>query len=1485
MYELTTQQQNIWNLQSYYEDTSISNISGILHFKERLDTDILKKAINLYVKYQEGARLRFVKGGSRVRQYVAEYEPFEIPVKQFVNLSDMHIFADEEAKIPYHFGENKEASEWMYHFTIYETTKACGIIIHMNHLISDAWTLSLFCGTVIEYYRMFMKGINAELQFFRYIDYIQKEKIYLESDRFQKDTTYWRNRFTEAPVRKQIKPEIKEAVGISSIRLTEKIMGELSERIRKFCVKHSFSPAIIFESVIFTYLSKINNSKKETIIGVPVLNRTGKDKNVAGMFISTMPLGIMVEPEDTMLKVCQKVSVSHFELFRHQKFPYRSILKHIRQMYGFEGNLYDVMVSYQNAVVVETDEMEYETEWLSNGYSEVPMSFHIDDRDKRGGFTINMDVQEEVFSKEEAQWLLKRILYMVDTVTQNEQMTVEQMPIMSQEEYKLVLHQFNDTKMDYPKDKCYHEIFKSVAMKNKDATALVFNEKRISYKELDETSDAVAFRLVQEGVKSEEIVAVIMKRDWRYVSAILGIMKVGAAFMPIDPQYPIDRINYMLDEAKSNIALLFGFTGAIICKKVLIDEIDYSYIDFEIDNSISPENICYVIFTSGSTGKPKGTLIKHNGLVNFILSESDYHNYCKYNINSVLAIATFTFDITVDEILKSLLYGKCIVIADEMAITNVERLSDIIINNKVECLIMTPSRLKYYLGFNVFQKAFKQVHCVLCGGEEFTESLYNKISIVSSKIKIFNGYGPTEATCGCSYEEIVYHKKITIGKPISNTQFYIVNHNVELCPIGVAGELWIAGVGVAKGYLNRPKLTSEKFIENLFLKENRSHGKTVYKTGDLVRWNNSGCVEYLGRIDNQIKMRGLRIELGEIENQMCLFEGIQQTIVADKNDLSGKKYLVGYYIVKRDMKQRGGIDEKRLQKYLLSKLPRYMVPTCFMELEKIVTNANGKLERKSLPSPKLKKKTVKYAEPVTDTQRKLCIAMGKVLNKKIGIDENFFDEGGDSLDALAFCAEAGKAGLDFSAQILYEHPTIKELSEYIEGKNNIGSNSVEKDNIYLKQYESKYEKFQAFLRAYPKAQKSMQTLRNVSKTISGQTASTDHIITESHKTGIILTGVTGFLGAHILQELLESDENKRELYCLVRGKEEESAKLRLCHVMETYFDCTVSELVNSKRRVHVIACDITENPIACITKVLQQYPSKVTQVIHIAALVKHYGEYETFYNVNVEGTKHMLAVANAFDAEFLHVSTESVGGLYIEENSSAKTSDNTTKIERIDPSDKIRAFSEQDFYIGQNLDNVYIRSKFEAESCVLEYILTGGRARIFRVGNLTNRYSDGRFQKNYAENAFLRRMHTFLSLGVYPDVLEQVSLEFSPIDETARAIITLAFCEEDLKQCIYHVSHSCPITYGQLADQLTAIGTGMCALPVQEFVSLLKAGTVSHDYVKNDLNEIKKRIAYTPVVSVNAQTSAQLKKLGFTWHKIDEKYLKQYVAYVETLKM
>eukprot|EP00833_Pecoramyces_ruminatium_P006281 jgi/Orpsp1_1/1180313/evm.model.c7180000072888.1 len=647
--------------------------------------------------------------------------------------------------------------------------------------------------------------------------------------------------------------------------------------------------------------------------------------------------------------------------------------------------------------------------------------------------------------------ILDSYIEVVRNINNLENSDIRNIEYIPMEQKERIIKEFNSDVNKEGCEKLYHEEFQKMAKQYPERIAIVFNEEKITYKELDEMSNSLAHYLRSEGVCRNDIIPVISDRSPYYIIGILGISKAGGAFLPIDKDLPDERIQFILGEINSKVILFSNCKDVIDKLRNNEDNIKYNMYDLvkhdysnncnNINNINEPDDTCYVLFTSGTTGKPKGVLINHFNLLNNIKINYNENNGISNNISlanyilkdkvhNILSITNYIFDISHNEITLSLVNGFTIVLADEYKISNINSLSDYILKNNVEFINTTP-KLRNDL--------CKEIHKY-------------------SKCRILNGYGPTEATVTCSYkivnEEI--ENKITIGKPQCNYNIYILDKFKKPVAIGVLGEIYIGGYGVGKGYLNRPELTKEKFVENPFNFDGDEHNRIMYRTGDLGRWTMEGEIEYLGRIDFQVKINGQRLELGEIESKVLEMPEIKQCVVIDRKKENGEKYLVCYYITGKEGKE---ISNKRIREYLGEKLPRYMVPNYYIRINEIPLSSTGKLNRRALPEPKEEDFiTETYVAPVNNIEKVICKIYDEVFNIpgiKIGRMHDFYELGGDSLNAIRISSRIEKE-LEIKIYIkdIMSHSKISDLSEYIESIINDDKNESNKMEIISK-YNSK----------------------------------------------------------------------------------------------------------------------------------------------------------------------------------------------------------------------------------------------------------------------------------------------------------------------------------------------------------------------------------------------------------------------------------------------
>jgi amino acid adenylation domain-containing protein/thioester reductase-like protein len=1132
---------------------------------------------------------------------------------------------------------------------------------------------------------------------------------------------------------------------------------------RNYARKHNLTDTMVFLGAYGILLSKYS-AKTEILSSIILQNRIYKDtKNMAGMFVNTLPFHLKIK--DALSEYMENVRRLMLDLYEYQEFPFPLIAEHVGMndksvintcfVYQADGEKYLTIEGKQLAPVLwDTHEAKFDLMMEL-----VPVGGQIKLRMEYNGTKYDKSLMDRLFDA------YTRIL------TQLEKESIADIRVMSDEEYQMVVEKFNDTCVEYPKEKCVHELFTEQVRKTPDRVALVFEDRRFTYKELDEMSNSLAHYLREKGVRPNDVVPIVVKRSWHVIVAMLGVLKAGGAYMPVDPNYPVERMEYMMTLAGSKTALVYGYD-----KEMLVERVDLRTFDYE-NNRSSVANInhatdsAYIIFTSGSTGMPKGITINHYNVGNYVHNNNNNvcHKIIKNKYETIVSVTNIVFDIFVTESLLPLLNGLCIYMADDDEVVSQKKLSTLFEKNSIDIIQTTPTKMKGYMLDKDNVSYLKNVKAIVMGGEAFPQDLYYELKRCTTA-HIFNIYGPAETTVWSTNAELI-SADITIGKPIANTQIYILDKNNQPLPIGVAGELCIAGAGVGKGYLNRPELTAEKFVPNPFATEQNRHGATMYHTGDLARWRADGEIEYLGRIDTQVKIRGLRIELGEIESIMSSFRGIRLTAVADKRDETGRQYLVGYYTTA----DGDEVDEKELRHHLSAKLPKYMIPNYFMHLDQMPMTPSGKTDRKNLPVPEFSVETDNYVAPETEQERKLCHLLEELLHmEKIGVEDDFFAYGGDSLGAIEYVAQAHNIGIEIGLQNVFDYPTVRDLCNFLNGGKS--------ETIQYRQ--SDFEKYARIFE------------HNVIDT---------GLIPQKKALGnVFLTGATGFLGAHVLDQLIGAGTEK--IYCLVRSNKPDDRRGRLKETLQYYFDDKYADEIG--KHIIPIIGNIEQEGLS------EQLPSDVQTVIHTAASVKHYGSYSYFHKVNVEGTQHVIDYAKAIGAKLIHVSTLSVSGNSLADDFSVYRSEEE------------KHFYETSLYIGQPLDNVYIHSKFEAEKRVYDAMLDGLDAKVVRVGNLTNRAWDYRFQPNYKENAFLTRVKAILEFGLFPDYLMDLYAEFSPVDKTAEGIVKIAQYAD--QQTVFHLNSNRVIYFNRFLDVVHELGIAMKVADEKTFNHALQKTVKEH---------------------------------------------------------
>ena len=1207
IYELTIPQKSIWLTEQYFQNTTINNICGSLIIEENVNLNILNKAINIFVENNDSFCLRFKKSGSDLLQYFVKNENIDFEILNFscenqiekvakvmvntkFNLFDSRVFDFKLFKLPSGFG---------------------GFIVNVHHIISDAATFSMIGTEIVEIYSCLLNNKTIPVKTYSYLDYINAEKEYLKSSRFEKDKIYW-NETLSSSLDVATFPSSKVSKNSNDFRANRKefiLDKKIISKIKDFCAKNNLSMFNFLTGIYSIYFGRINNMDN-FLLGTPVLNRTNyAQKHTCGMFISTSLLQMDLQENLLFAKFLQNIAQNSLGMLKHQKYNYQYILDDLKKKDSSLGRLYDIILSYQITKATSQNlGVSYHTKWYGTDYIANTLDVHFHDNDDSGNLLIEYDYQISKIKSSDILNLHKRILYLINQVLNDENILIDNLEIVTPDEKDIILNNFNNNFMDFYPKKDIITVFKEAVTKNPNKIALVFQDEHISYKDLDEMSDYLAYYMNTIGVKNGENVAIFLDKSVGMVVSILAILKIHSAYLPIDISYPNERIEYILKDA--NVSTII--TNSNLNTKnyeninyICIDKLDlYEKCKFDY----LPSNVCdtaYVMYTSGSTGKPKGVIIEQKSILRLIKNP----NYINFGDDEhILQTGSIVFDACTFEIWGALLNNFSLYILPKEDLLDATFLSTYLVDNEITILWLTAALFNQLCDINA--SMFKSVKYLLTGGDVLSVKHINKVMKFNPNLKVINGYGPTEnTTFTCCFNiDKHYTSRIPIGFPISGTTCYVVSKSGMLQPIGVPGELWTGGLGVAKGYLNNPELTSKKFVPNPY-----NSSDIVYKTGDLVKWLPDGSIDFIGRNDNQVKIRGFRVELNEITNTILNYSKVKNCTTVIQN-INGTKFICSYLIAKESFY----IEE--LKVFLAKTLPNYMIPSYFVFMDSLPITVNGKIDKSKLPLPEVRTNNQSSLKASSPIEKEIFSAVKSLSsNKNLSIDDNFFyDIGLDSLDAMKLCAKLYKYNINI--QDISSFPTIKLLAKKIETNYNVSifDNNLPNINIYNK-------------------------------------------VTNFDLSNILITGALGYLAMHLLKELLLNPSVKN-VFCMVRNKSNANYKKRFEKMLYFYFGNTLDELVSQK--VKVVCGDFTDEKFDMADSDFTYLTKNVTTAIHCGATVKHYGNFEKFNRTNVVGTKNIINFCNISGAKMAHISTISVGG-YCPKNLDLCLTENDFNIKQI----------------------------------------------------------------------------------------------------------------------------------------------------------------------------------------------------------------------------
>ena len=1024
-YEISAAQKRLWILHQFDNAKFAYNLPIVITLEGALDKDALETSLKNIVNRHESLRTVFIYDSltGNPRQKIVNIANLDFKLEQtnITNISNKEDLLKSlcEKDIFWNFDLNI-GPLFRCHLIQIELDKYLFVAVQ-HHIISDGWSIDIFRKELSIFYNAIKKRESANLSPLKiqYKDYTIWHNNELSQYKIEINKQYWIKQFEgELPLLElssdKERPKVKTYNGASIELNIEKETLDLLNRNSKELGGTLFMGLLsCIYSLLFRY-----TGQEDIIIGSPAAGREHSDlEDQIGFFVNTLALRARFDNNISFNDLFQIVKRIILDAYENQIYPYNDLVEVLKISRDMSHNpLFDIMVVYENTT---EQEEEYHLNGLKidnykvveNRISKFDITFtFIETKDE---LKLVIDYNTDIYSKEKMLFFSKHCFNIIKEIAKKPHIKINEIEFITEEEINL-FEQFNIAKNIYPKNKTVVHLFEEQVIKTPDNIAVFFEGIEISYSQLNYLSNQVADYLRKNYfIQPDDLIGIKLRRNEWMVITILGILKSGAAYLPLDPDYPQDRLDYMVKD--SNCKLQIDLNELETIKAQL-----KNYNQENQQTNLTSHNLIYCIYTSGSTGNPKGVLLEHHTIINLIYSQ--IKEFCITEDERILQFASINFDASVEQFWIALLSGARLMIINNDLLKDLHGLENFIVENKVTHIHAVPAYLNELTINN--RKFIKRI---LSGGDTCPPSLVRNWI---NDCVFYNKYGPTETTVTSIEYKVTQLKEdaliVPIGKPISNTQILILDSNKNLMPFGCIGEIYIGGDGLARGYLNRPDLNTEKFIQHPFKPEER-----LYRTGDLAKWLPDGNIEYLGRIDDQVKIRGYRIELGEITSVLLKHPLVNGGIVIARAINGQDKELIAYFT--------GNVESFVLRDYLKEKLPSFMVPNYFLQLNEIPLTSNGKINKKVLPLPEESGINVhEYTAPSNNTEKLLVQIWSSVLNipqDRLSVNDNFFDIGGHSIKAIKIMAEMFTAtNTRFPISILFQYPTIKELSLFVDNK-------------------------------------------------------------------------------------------------------------------------------------------------------------------------------------------------------------------------------------------------------------------------------------------------------------------------------------------------------------------------------------------------------------------------------------------------------------------
>ena len=1370
-------------------ESTIYNTPVIARFPKNVDIKLLTKAAETLVKTHPMLQAHFGSAGSDIIQIVDLEQPIEITQSQCKE-EDIPRYKWEFVK-PFNLRQGP-----LYRMEIVTTEQWVYLMMDIHHLVVDGGSFDVLLTQLFD----LLNGKEIEPETFTYADFVAAQKAAESSEEYAAARDFFQTRLGKVEGVTEVPSDLSNPKEQGTVGTLYTPLDFAA--IDAFCRQHNISPAHHILAATFYALSRFTNSEQLCITTISNGRSDLRISNTVGMFVNTLALSATIG-EQSVMEFINETSKNFDETLQHETYPFTRIASD----YDLSA---EIMFAYQMGVI---DDYQYKGETIAveTFESDTPkfrIAFFIMN-DESGQPSICLQYDKGRYSHELMEYLAQSISNAANSFISNPTLALKNVSLLDTKQVAL-LDSFNQNDVDYDTTQTVVSLFRRQVELHPDNIAMVYHDVRLTYKQVDEQSERIAQYVQSLGLGNEDVVSILIPRSEWMVVASIGVLKAGCAYQPLDPSYPAERLNFMMQDAGAKLLIADEELRPIVDEyqgKVLLTK-DINALPAAtapVKANITPSSLFILLYTSGSTGTPKGCQLEHGNLVCFC---HWYHRYYDLKPESkVAAYASYGFDACMMDMYSALTCGAAVYIIGEDIRLNLPDLNDYFDREGITHSFMTTQvGCQFAMNFDNHSLLHLSV-----GGEKVLPLT------PPTAYQLHNAYGPTECTIfTTTYAMKEFEQNAPIGKPLDNFRLYIVDKQLNRLPVGAVGELWVSGPQVSRGYLNRPEKTAETYLTNPFTTDAKYN--RVYRTGDIVRYLADGNIQFVGRRDGQVKIRGFRIELKEVEAVIREYPGIKDATVQAFDYETGGKFIAAYIVSDEQ------VDIKELNAFIGKQKPSYMIPAATMQIDAIPLNQNQKVNRKALPAPVVQAADHEYVEPKNEQERMFAKIFGDILSlDKVSATDNFFELGGTSLMVTKVIIECDKAGYHVIYGDVFTHPTPRLLAQFVSGEAPTEDSDAEFTNF-------DYSGIDAILKH-----------NNIETFLKGERQQLGHVL---------LTGATGYLGIHVLRELIDSDA--ATITCLVRGKDQPAAEHRLKNLLFYYFEKSFKELFGT--RLFVVNGDVTQEI---------NVDSHIDTVFNCAANVKHFSKGTDIEDVNIGGAQRCVDFCLNTGARLVHISTTSVGEIWIIHNDG----------------EQVPMLDERKLWFGQFLDNRYISSKFLAERLILDAVAHHGlNAKVMRVGNLAPRSYDGEFQANFNSNSYMGRLKVFHVLGCCPyDSYDELT-EMSPIDQTAKAVVTLAATP---KECtVFQPFNNHTELLGDVLQLMTKVGREIRFVENAEFEKTIdeagqdpeKAKLLSAILAYQDVAHGQKAAI---IERDNRYTCNVLHRLGFHWRDTSWDYVER----------